>query len=280
MKRIWTPEQGMREIRARELVRDVRGRLARPQFFMGLRTTAGAPAAGPEFVTSMGDDFVEAVGTGTTPTTSPAPTGSNLYAFGAVAAIDSGTPVISGLSYDDDGTPVAMTRLLADQPFAFTNAAVAPFGVAGVPAEAMEFTGTWDVQRLMAYVNAAIFSGVHQTVPITGVKAASGTGGGDVSNVMASITFTTADPGLEGGIADGAVFAAAIAFSTNSASASAFTEQAGTTLCPNPAVFFSGGLAIVYGAASGGTCTLTLRCDHTTPADMTWVAVGGRLNPA
>lgn len=240
----------------------------------------GGGSPQPEFVTSMGDDFTEAVGTATTPTTSPAPTGSNLYAFGAVAAIDSGVPVISGLSYDDDGTPVAMTRLLADQAFAFSNAAVAPFGVAGVPAEAMEFTGTWDMQRLLSYVNAAIFSGVHQTVPITGVKTATGTGGGDVSNVMASITFTTADPGLEGGIADGAVFVAAIAYSSNSASASAFTEQAGTTLCPNSPAFFSGGLAIVYGVASGGSCTLTLRCDHSTPADMTWRAIGGRLNPA
>lgn len=270
----------MREIRAREMVRDIRGRLARPQFFMGSRTPPGAPSDAPEFVTSMGDDFVEAAGTATTPTTSPAPTGSNLYVFGAVAAIDTGTPVLSGLSYDDDGTPVAMTRLLADTAFAFTNAAVAPFGVAGVPAEAMEFTGTWDTTRLMSYVNAAVFSGVHQTVPITGVKAVSGTGGGDVANIMASITFTTADPGLEGGIADGAVFAVAIAYSSNSASASGFTEQAGTTLCPNPAWFFTGGLAIVRGVASGGTCTLTLRCDHTTPADMTWVAIGGRLNPA
>jgi hypothetical protein len=245
----------------------------------GIALPAGGGAS-VEFVTARADYFIEAGGNATTATTSPAPSGSNLFALGGVAAIDSGIPVMSGVSYDDDGTPVAMTRLGADVSFAFENGAVAAFGVPGLPAEAMEFRGTWDAQRLMSYVAGAVFRGVHQTTPVSGFKVASDdVGDGDPENVTASITFTTADSGLSD-LAAGQLFAAIVVFSSLSASATGFTELAGTELCDNPAAFFTGGMAVIYGVSTGNSITLSVQCNHSTGAGMTWRVLGGRLNPA
>ena len=233
-------------------------------------TGGGGGSDSVAVVTTVADYFVEGAN-GTTAATDPDPSGSNRAVFGSGAAIHSPASTIDDLRYGGSGG-TALTKIGADEAFAFTDGAVAAFGIAPGPSGDTTIFGDWSGTPLMSYAGGVFLSGANQTTPFEGRTVADGVDGGSVSTMLASVTVT--------GMTAGQKAIAVLACSSLSASIDATTAVSGTTLLSDQAFFFTGSMAFLYREAAGSSVTLEGNCNQTSASGMSWKIIAVRINPA
>lgn len=203
-------------------------------------------------------------------TSSVSPGGTNRALFMGVATGDFGTAsTIDDAKYGGSGG-TSLSRLAADQVFGFGGSSQAAWGIAGSPSGSTTLFGDWSGTPVRGYVAGAFLENVNQTTPFEGVTTNSGANGDPTNSEVVSVTIT--------GMVAGQKAIASVACSTGSADITAFTAIAGTTIVTQSTSLI-GGIAILYGTASGSSITLSANCNQTTANFMTWAAMGVRINP-
>lgn len=234
-----------------------------------LAAAGGGGGGGDEVAvsTDIAAYFVEG-NDGATGTASPG--GANRALFAGVATIHAGPPTIDDAKYGGAGG-TSLTRLGADETFDFGGASVAAWGAAGSPSGSTTIWGDWSGTPLMAFTGGVFLENVNQTSPFEGYTVCQGADGGPVTTASATCTVS--------GMTAGQKAVAVLMCSSGSASITAVTSVAGTTLLTNQAFFFNGSMAYLYREASGTSVQLDATCNQSSGSYITWKILAVRINP-
>lgn len=210
-------------------------------------------------------------GTANGTTSSVTPGGSNRALFMGVGTANFGsTSTIDDARYGGSGG-TQLTKIGTDETLAPGENSFAIYGIAASPNSSTTLFGDWSGTPVRPFVAGAFLENVNQTTPFEGRTLNSGGSGDPITSSDASVTIT--------GMVSGQKAIAAVLCAAGGGDIGAFVAGSGTTIVTQTRDLI-GGLAIIYGTASGTSLTLTATCSQTTANYLTWKVLGVRINPA
>lgn len=271
MKRIWTPEEGLREIRARELVREIQGRLVRPTFFMGSRSAGGGGGGGGiAFNEGLAQGFEFEVTSGVTSDFTAS--GSNRFMFAAVGGLNPSepAPTLSSCLYGGSGGTTIPPMSGAAQNFCFSAGSANSYSIAPGPTGATNVYATFS--SLGIVIGGVCYTGVEQATPYDSDQVTAD----DVESNTAVATATVT------GLSSGDIVIARVFSAHPSNDGLAFSAVAGTTIRRQSSGTSTSWnrLCFLEKVSAGSSCTIEVNANQTGAGPLGWAMHAIRLRPA
>ena len=233
-----------------------------------LSTAGGGGGGDTVAVNNSVATFTDGTANGTTGSVTPG--GSNRALFMGVSALDFGSlSTIDDAKYGGSGG-TSLTKFGSDLTYNFGSGGMAAWGIAGSPNSATTIFGDWSLTPARGYIAGVFLENVNQTTPFSGTVTNTGADGDTPTTLLTSVTVT--------GMTAGQKAIAAVACSVGSGAITPFTAGADTTIVVQTTDLV-GGVAILYGTATGTSLTLSANCNQSSGNYITWAAVGVRINP-